>query len=940
MTTRNWVNNGGIALSAQNLNSLEADLDAALGVPDAALAGRVVAGATKTALDASYVPRWKPNTAYTLGQQVVLPDNQIGSAKAAFTSGATYDATKWTLFTALDLLTNATSASEVVLRTNYILNPSVGTTMTGWAMNNSGGATTAAIWSQGAPGAGASSYRATVTTAPTGAGFGPKITNPVGTVPGKAGDAMAAGVWVYPSVACNMFVSLAVFNGATQGSGANGSTVAVPAGTWTRLTVSIASASADYDNVRIWPQVATADVSKFTATNTIAYDAAQFERGSTTLGTYFDGDTATAGNITQRWAGASGASVSYQMDNTTLVRRSPTGSIQVGAPVGANDALNRAYIESQGTYYVLSEGAKGDATDAGGTDDTAAIQAVYDKARGSFGFGGTVEWGPRAFKLDGSVKTYSNIKSVANGAVIRKYSTNTNYSAFETLSNGATGYGSGGSNIVFEGFTFQGVFGTGSTGIAVTMHHAQNVTFRKCTWTEAIISGHAIDLLGCNGVLVDDCVFKGFKVTANREYVEAIQCDYSMNGAGGSESNVASWDGLPTINVTVRNSKFLPLANAADSTKPWAAPNPLGSHSRLDGKWIEGIKFLDNYVEGGIATDSTAITDGFAVLTRGWIHFFCARNIEIIGNTFNNTRKYQDSAVTGTPYNAFGKPVAARVLMCYPISTGTLMADIQNASAPSQSMTPMPVANLVVERNTYIGFSSDGSESLADIRGTSANKFRDVSFIKNSYIDCSSAPGTPQDKGSDAIYLQDGVGVDLVGNNMRFARGLIYAFRVNKLRINGGNIRDIGAYAGRFSECSDVNITDVFLENFGCAWYTYNNAVADSTASPQAATAGFSVTGGSIIQGYTSAQLSALGGGSFAQPITMSGVQQFYISKVRAPFNAATGYLQLAYCYGTPVNGRVEDNIAIGWNAQVQASTAVGVLKGTGTGVVSQNNML
>jgi hypothetical protein len=51
---RNWTNSTGLALSASNLNALEADVTAALGVPDAALAGRVVAGATKTALDAAY----------------------------------------------------------------------------------------------------------------------------------------------------------------------------------------------------------------------------------------------------------------------------------------------------------------------------------------------------------------------------------------------------------------------------------------------------------------------------------------------------------------------------------------------------------------------------------------------------------------------------------------------------------------------------------------------------------------------------------------------------------------------------------------------------------------------------------------------------------------------------------------------------------------------
>lgn len=51
---RSWTNGSGLALSAANLNALEADVTTALGVPDAALASRVQAGATRTALDGRY----------------------------------------------------------------------------------------------------------------------------------------------------------------------------------------------------------------------------------------------------------------------------------------------------------------------------------------------------------------------------------------------------------------------------------------------------------------------------------------------------------------------------------------------------------------------------------------------------------------------------------------------------------------------------------------------------------------------------------------------------------------------------------------------------------------------------------------------------------------------------------------------------------------------
>lgn len=43
------------------------------------------------------VPKWKANTAYTAGQQVVSPNGDIVSAITTFTSGATYNAANWLL---------------------------------------------------------------------------------------------------------------------------------------------------------------------------------------------------------------------------------------------------------------------------------------------------------------------------------------------------------------------------------------------------------------------------------------------------------------------------------------------------------------------------------------------------------------------------------------------------------------------------------------------------------------------------------------------------------------------------------------------------------------------------------------------------------------------------------------------------------------------------
>ena len=59
--TRTWTNDAGLPLSASNLNALETDVQTALGVPDAALATRLAAGAAKTHLDGAYATKTELN---------------------------------------------------------------------------------------------------------------------------------------------------------------------------------------------------------------------------------------------------------------------------------------------------------------------------------------------------------------------------------------------------------------------------------------------------------------------------------------------------------------------------------------------------------------------------------------------------------------------------------------------------------------------------------------------------------------------------------------------------------------------------------------------------------------------------------------------------------------------------------------------------------------
>jgi len=72
------------------------DLDAAHDT-DAEREGFVPSRLSATGLRSSFVPKWKPNTAYAQGEAVVSPAGQLVTANAAFTSGASYVAANWTV---------------------------------------------------------------------------------------------------------------------------------------------------------------------------------------------------------------------------------------------------------------------------------------------------------------------------------------------------------------------------------------------------------------------------------------------------------------------------------------------------------------------------------------------------------------------------------------------------------------------------------------------------------------------------------------------------------------------------------------------------------------------------------------------------------------------------------------------------------------------------
>lgn len=527
-------------------------------------------------------------------------------------------------------------------------------------------------------------------------------------------------------------------------------------------------------------------------------------------------------------------------------------------------------------FSVLDEGAVPDATDAGGTDNTAAFQRTIDKVKAaqlgsSFGHGAGMLIPPGNWHVSGAPQLCSDLHIIMWGATIRKYGTSTTYSAFEARSGGAQGYGASVRNVLFQGGTFRGSFTSGAlSGCAVTLHHAKNVTFHKVTWREAIVSGHAIDAIGCDGVLVDDCDFEGFKPQTDREYVEAIQVDHSTASSGGSDA-LSSFDGLPSINIVARNSRFVQLKIGVTT---YPAPNPIGSHSRVAGRWLENITFDQNYVEGG---DSNLATSGFSVTNQGWLHFLCARNVTVTRNTFKNVGSRQ-----------------TKVLYFNTIGTGTALADVQNPAAVSTPMTVMPVDNLVWDDNTLIGFTNDTMENLVEVRGTQAVNATNIHIGKTTLKDSFSTPGVTADKGATLVYLQDCTGITLDGNHLNIARELINAFRCKKIKIHGGELLNLGAFMGRFNECVDVKIRDVDVDGHGGGWWFFGG------------TTGISVSGGSILNGRADALRK--------KHFSISGAAEWSVKDVRMPKDA-NGFTSAIDAYSTSTKGIVKENMALGWDA-------------------------
>lgn len=534
---------------------------------------------------------------------------------------------------------------------------------------------------------------------------------------------------------------------------------------------------------------------------------------------------------------------------------------------------------------VTAFGAVGD----GVVDDTPAINDAIASLPSS---GGRVIF-PRGqtFKVDGEIRLRSGVVVEAYGATFQKRA-GVPYAVFVSSSGGVAGkYGA--RDITIRGGTIRGNFVDGQTcGASITLHRAQNVLIEGVRWQEAHVSGHPLDLGGCDGVTVRGCVFEGWKPVVGREYSEAIGVDWSIYlGNQVDPASPGFYDGTPSTNILVEGCRFVPLGYQVNGQNYPSSP-PFGSHSRVEGRWLENLTMRDCYVVGG--ADTTTAT-GFAANSRGWLHFMFARGVKIEGNTFVNTS---------------GR--ACRVIGSYTYDTGVTADRTALADPGSQPITPLPATDWQIVGNRFIGFNASAAEPLIFFQGLAGAPCRKISVRDNQLEDAH--PGAYNSSGSAVgTTFVDGsqlAQVVISGNQARSIRSLVYLRSAVDVTVHANQV-DTSWWAEvfRFDDCDGVSVRGQQLRDVLGFLYTLRTVrltVADNDVNIPA----------SPVVGRSSV-------------VACSGAAAF---KIRDNiFRCQQALNRGIYVYSTPSLGQVNNNI--------QTGTYTTKVDATGTSITATGNI-
>ena len=459
-------------------------------------------------------------------------------------------------------------------------------------------------------------------------------------------------------------------------------------------------------------------------------------------------------------------------------------------------ALNSKFVGKDTIFInVKDHGAKGD----GVTNDQAAIQVAMNIARDATS-SSVVVFPDGEYNVPHVVDIYSNttLLGIGDAWLIKKLGS-TATTVFGIRSFGNKGYGSGANNVVIRNLKFRGDFANNRGVAGLGANHASNILIEDCIFDQCMVKNHVFDMGGCENITWRNCTFRGSKyATAADRYNECIQLDNSARSGSSYLDLPGSYDGLPCRNIVVDNCKFLPLT--LDGVT-YPAPTPFGSHYGVEGKYQENVRFTNNLISG-FASDTSSTF-------KGLIHLVAMRNVEISGNTFDNT--------LGSAINA--------------IRFINLTSSISPVDFDNSTFTPYPLTvsmsshSVKILNNHFKGFNNLNTlHEIISVYGGSnpLGKASEVIVSGNSFENCAvdGISGT----GANHVQLTHCKNIVVSNNVCDMARRIVYFATVEDVIISGNRGEHLAVgFAINGVNGSGVTIVDNVLNDYSGGIYVDNS---------------------------------------------------------------------------------------------------------------------